>query len=126
MIMYTWVVFLFAPGLPILFPIGLLALIILYVNGRLQLAYYCRRPPVYDERMNETSIRLLGFAPLLYCSMAVFVYSNRCTFYNDVYANTNAGFFSQEHDRYYKQVTSMSPAIVFLVYLCLVIILFLS
>lgn len=93
MIMYTWVVFFFAPGLPVLFPIGLLAMIVLYVNGRLQLAYYNRRPPVYDERMNETSIRLLGFAPLLYAGMAVAVYSNRCTFYNDVYANTNDGFF---------------------------------
>ena len=77
MIMFTWVVFLFAPGLPVLFPIGLLALIVLYITGRLQLAYWNRRPAVYDERMNETSIRLLAFAPILYCMMGCYIYGNQ-------------------------------------------------
>ena len=67
----------FAPGLPILFPIALFGMIILYISNRIELAYYSRRPPVYDNKMNETTLKLLGFAPLLYTAMAFFIYSNQ-------------------------------------------------
>ena len=77
LIMFTWVTFLFAPGLPILFPIGLLYMIVLYTTDRLTLAYWHRRPPVYDENMNETTIRLLSTAPLLYACMAAWLYGNQ-------------------------------------------------
>lgn len=39
MLVITWITFMFAPGLPILFPIGLFGLITLYVTNRLCLAY---------------------------------------------------------------------------------------
>ena len=48
MLVITWVTFLFAPGLPILFPIALFGMILLYATNRVTLAYYNRRPPVYD------------------------------------------------------------------------------
>ena len=76
LIMFTWVTFLFAPGLPILFPIGLIYMIVLYTTDRLTLAYWHRRPPVFDEHMNETTIRLLSTAPLLYACMAAWLYGN--------------------------------------------------
>ena len=91
--MFTWVTFLFAPGLPILFPIALVYMIVLYTTDRLALAYWYRRPPVYDEKMNETTINLLAFAPLLYCCTACRVYSNQQTFYNVVQANTDGTTF---------------------------------
>lgn len=76
MLVITWVTFLFAPGLPILFPIALFGMIVLYVTNRISLAYFNRRPPGYDGKMNEVTIKFLGFAPILYAGMAFWVYSN--------------------------------------------------
>ena len=48
MLTLTWVTFLFAPGMPILFPIALIGMVVLYTTDRLAVAYWCRRPPIYD------------------------------------------------------------------------------
>lgn len=76
MLVITWVTFLFAPGLPILFPIALVGMIILYVTNRLSLAYYNKRPPVYDYKMTQTTLKMLGFAPILYVCVGAWLYSN--------------------------------------------------
>ena len=76
MLVLTFVTFLFAPGLPILFPIALFGMIVLYVTNRVCLAYWHRRPPVYDYKMNKMTLKMLGFAPLLYAGMGAWVYSN--------------------------------------------------
>lgn len=47
MLVVTFVTFLFGSGLPILFPIGLLSLIGLYLTERLMMAYSYKRPPMY-------------------------------------------------------------------------------
>ena len=77
MLVITWITFLFAPGMPILFPIALLGMIILYSTNRVCLAYFNRRPPVYDSKMNNTVLKLLGFAPILYVMTGAWVYSNQ-------------------------------------------------
>lgn len=77
MLVITWVTFLFAPGLPILFPIALIGMIILYVTNRLSLAYYNKRPPVYDYKMTQTTLKMLGFAPILYVCVGAWLYSNQ-------------------------------------------------
>ena len=76
MLVITWVTFLFAPGLPILFPIALFGMIVLYVTNRYQLAYINRRPPIYDQKMNITAIKMLAVAPLLYILVGAWIYSN--------------------------------------------------
>lgn len=76
--------FLFGPGLPILFPIALMAMIILNITYRMELAYFCRAPPVYDNKMNKTVIEFLSTAPLLYMGMGAWLYSNQQTFKNDI------------------------------------------
>ena len=76
MLVITWVTFLFGPALPILFPIALLGVSILYATNRLTVAYWHRRPPVYDAKMNEITIELLGAAPLLYACVGAWIYSN--------------------------------------------------
>ena len=76
MLVQTWVTFLFAPGIPVLFPIALFGMIVLYLTNRFCLAYWHRRPPVYDEALNSTVIKMLGFAPILYALNGMWVYSN--------------------------------------------------
>lgn len=41
------------------------------------MAYYAKRPPVYDEKMNTTTVKMLGFAPILYVCVGAWVYSNQ-------------------------------------------------
>lgn len=50
---------LFGPGLPVLFPIGLMSLIILYIIERLMVAYSYQKPPMFDSTVNQTVIRIL-------------------------------------------------------------------
>jgi hypothetical protein len=47
--MQVFVSFLYGMFIPILFPIALLGLINLYVVERLCMAYYYRKPPMYDQ-----------------------------------------------------------------------------
>lgn len=67
----------FGPGLPILFPIGLCSLIVLYVVERLMVAYSYQRPPMYDSTINATTLRLLWLAPICYLISASWMYSNQ-------------------------------------------------
>jgi len=82
MLVIAWVTFLFAPGMPVLFPLALLGMILLYVTNRYQLAYQCQRPPVYDNSLNIMTLRLLNVAPALYVIYGAWLFSNQQTFYD--------------------------------------------
>mgnify|MGYP001626742811 CR=1 FL=1 len=76
MLTITWVTFLFAPGMPILFPIALIGLLLLYTTNQYMLAKQCKKPPVYDETMTKTTLKVLKIAPYLYAMMGAWLYSN--------------------------------------------------
>lgn len=59
----TFVTFMYGLALPLLFPIALLAFFILYVTERLTITYYYKKPPMYDEKMNEAALGILKWAP---------------------------------------------------------------
>jgi len=44
----TFVTFMYGLALPLLFPIALLAFLVLYVTEKLTITYYYRKPPMYD------------------------------------------------------------------------------
>ena len=123
MLVITWVTFLFAPGIPILFPIALLGMIILYCTNRISLAYFNRRPPVYDQKMNKTTLKLLGVAPLLYICMGAWVYSNQQTFTNVVTTNKNSDLFMDSDHHFSCFWEQLTPGSVFLVYIFFVVVL---
>jgi hypothetical protein len=50
-------------ALPLLFPIALLAFFVLYVTEKLTITYYYKKPPMYDEKMNEAALGILKWAP---------------------------------------------------------------
>ena len=72
----VFMTFLYAPGIPILFFLALLALISFYVTESLAMAYAYTKPVMYDERIHEYSVSVLSFAPIIYCLMGAWVYSN--------------------------------------------------
>lgn len=59
----TFVTFMYGLALPLLFPIAMLAFIVLYTTERLTITYFYRKPPMYDEKMNEAAIGILKWAP---------------------------------------------------------------
>lgn len=123
MLIITWVTFLFAPGLPILIPLALLGCCILYCTNRLGLAYFYRKPTIFDQKMNQTTLKMLGFAPILYVCMGAWVYSNQQTFRNKITVNKDGDLFmNSEHniDVFWTQIT---PGSVFIGYLFLISIL---
>ena len=76
----VWVTFLFAPGIPILFPIALLGLIVQLVTNKIALAYCVKRPPAYNCSLNRNMLRTLSLAPFLYVAVGAWVYSNQQVF----------------------------------------------
>lgn len=60
----VYVSFMYGIALPILFPIVLVGISIMYMNERLQLAYNHPKPPMYGKDMNNQVLSLLKWAPL--------------------------------------------------------------
>ncbi len=73
----TFITFMFGAGIPILFPIALASFITLYIVERLLVAYSYQRPPMFDDSLNKQTLKLLLYAPLLYCSVGYWMLSNR-------------------------------------------------
>lgn len=67
----VYVSFLYGLMLPILFPITLFGLIIMYINERLQLAYNHPKPPMYGVELNNKVLFILKQAPI---GMMLFAY----------------------------------------------------
>ena len=69
--------FLFGPGIPIVFPIGLINLIIIYVIDKIALARLYTKPPRYSVDLTLTCIAFLTATPLLYCMFGFWMFSNK-------------------------------------------------
>ena len=127
MLTITYVTFLFAPGLPIMFPIALLAMLILYATNRLQLAYFNKKPPCYSNSMNDTTVVFLKFAPMFYVVVGAWLYSNQQTFYNQVFPITSDDWvFMRSGHTMHQFITEISPGSVFFVYAVVIFLIFLS
>lgn len=61
----TWIVMMYGIALPIMFPIGAITMFNYYVVDRLLIAYYFRRPPIYDDKLNKYALGTLKYAPVL-------------------------------------------------------------
>jgi len=72
----VFITFMYGAGLPILFPIALLGLFILYFTERLLVAYSYRQPPQFDEKLNKSTIEILKGAPVLYFMFGFWMFGN--------------------------------------------------
>ena len=51
--------------LPVLFPIALFGIFNMYVTDRLCVAYFYKRPPMYDSKLNDKALSILMYAPFM-------------------------------------------------------------
>jgi len=68
--------FLFGPVMPLVFPVGLLALITLYSVERLMIFYSYQRPPMVDNAIIRNSLLLFRLCPLLYYIVGMWAFSS--------------------------------------------------
>lgn len=95
MLNIVFVTFLFGIGLPILFPIGLISLALLYYTEKILLFYYYREPPSYDSSLNSTAINIMLFAPIMMFSVGYWMMSNKQMFSNVTVLNEQANPVAQ-------------------------------
>jgi hypothetical protein len=63
-------------AVPMLFPLAIVQLGVIYVLEILLLYYYYKRPPMYDADMSNQCMTLLFYAPLFYFSFGYWYASN--------------------------------------------------
>ena len=72
----TFVTLMYGVGLPVLFPIAMLAIFVLYIVEKLMIYYSYRQPPLYDEKLNNSTLATLTWAPLLLLSFGYWMLSS--------------------------------------------------
>ena len=79
----TFVTMMYGLGLPVLFPVAAISLLVLYCVEKLMLHYSYREPPMYDEKLNKNALAILTWAPLLFCSFGYWMLSSLQLLSND-------------------------------------------
>ena len=87
MINTVYVTFMYGMGIPSLFMAALLIFIIMYIQEKLLLAYVNQKPPLFDKKLGNLSLKMISFAPVLYYMFGYWMTSNPEMFYNDVSLN---------------------------------------
>lgn len=61
----VFVTMLYGLGIPMLFPIAVVALVVFWMLERYCVAYTYQKPPSLDDRLTKNAVSLLTIAPLL-------------------------------------------------------------
>jgi hypothetical protein len=85
-LMMIYINMFFGVGLPVLFPLTLVALVTFYVAERILQVYWYRKSPMFSDYLNRNAIRTLKWAVHLYTFSGYWFLTNRQIFYNEVFA----------------------------------------
>ena len=75
MIAITWVVFMYAPGLPILFPLTAINFFIIYWIDKYLLLRFFKRPKNYDEESILFTVDQMKYSFIFHMILGAVVYS---------------------------------------------------
>jgi len=78
------IAFFYGPGIPILFPLGFIAISMISICERIALAKLFRQPPRYSVDLTLDSIRFVQWTPIFYLLFGFWMFSNRQAFDNRV------------------------------------------
>ena len=76
-LLVVFVTFMYGAILPILFPIAWLNIFSLYVCERLMIFYSYKKPPMYDDTLTKSVIRVMYAAPVLMMGVGAWGFSNQ-------------------------------------------------
>lgn len=74
--------FMYGLALPLMFPIGALTFINIYVVEKLCVAYWYQKPPMYGPGLNASALELMRWAPVVYFAFGYWIMGNKQIFNN--------------------------------------------
>ena len=83
MLNITFVTMMYGFGIPMLFPLAAVSLTILYLVEKTMLYYSYRKPPMYDEKLGDTVLSIMSWAPLYYFAFGYWMVSSNQILSND-------------------------------------------
>ena len=86
-----FVTFMYGFSIPILFPIAAFTFFNFYITEKFLIAYYYRKPPMLDDKLNNVALSMMRWAPLYFLLFGYWAMGNKQIFENEVlpqpYAN---------------------------------------
>lgn len=76
--------FLFGSGIPLLFVVAEICLIVMYLYEKKMLARQTRMPHNFNPQMNEDIVSVILYGPILYACIGYWNYSNPLIMGNEV------------------------------------------
>lgn len=73
----TFVTFMYGAGIPILFPVAFISLLVLFIVEKTCLFYVYKQPPMYDEKLNNSVVYTLTYVPYFFLGSAFWIISNK-------------------------------------------------
>ena len=67
-----------------MFWLALLRACLVYTIDRLSMAYSFKKPPMQNNSLNQTAIKLMSIGPWLYTIISIWIYSNQQVFENEI------------------------------------------
>lgn len=80
------ITFMFGLGLPILFPITLVYILVIYLTYKIGVVYWYQKPPQFDQALSTIFMYNLKYASVLFCGFSYWMLCNRQMFDNYVLA----------------------------------------
>lgn len=114
------ITFMFGAGMPILFLIGAISLVILYFVERYTIAKFYRQPPNYKRHINLQTGKILSiYSILLYFSLGFWFYSNQQIFANKVQPKLLNNEIPSTRHTLTDSVSTLNPGSIILFFLVL-------
>lgn len=79
----VFITFLYGFGIPVLFPISAFAILVLYLTEKTMLYYAYKQPPMYDEKLSQSVLSKLRWAPVCYMAFGYWMVTNKQLISND-------------------------------------------
>ena len=73
----TFITFLYGFGIPILFPVAGVAILVLYLVEKTMLYYAYMQPPMYDEKLSKFVLNKMLWAPVFFCAFGYWMATNK-------------------------------------------------
>lgn len=104
----------FGVGLPMLFPLTLIFIIILYVLERFLTVYWYKKSAMINDRLNKNAIKTLKWAVHFYTFAGYWFLTNRQIFYDDAFPVARRSDPEiTNHTAFYVEVDRTFPLLVF-------------
>ena len=88
--------FLYSGGIPLLNAICFASLFFLYWTENCLIVNYYRKPPVYDDGVNNRVMSLLPYAILLHCGFSIYMYGSNAVWPLKYYQNSSGNVLAEE------------------------------